>query len=94
MIAPLLILLTMITGDWSPVSWSNADAHAAEAKTPLQWSETRNVQWKVAITGLGWSSPVVVGKQVFLTTAVSQGEGLSLRALALSAEKRQDAMGS
>lgn len=86
MIAQLLILFVLLTGDWSQFRGPNADAHADGATTPLEWSDTRNVQWKVAVPGLGWSSPVVVGKQVFLTTAVPQGEGLSLRALALDAE--------
>ncbi|MFO1092420.1 MAG: hypothetical protein U0992_03775 [Planctomycetaceae bacterium] len=35
--------------------------------------------------GLGWSSPVIVGGAVYLTTAVPDGDGLSLRALALDA---------
>ena len=35
-------------------------------------------------SGLGWSSPSVVGDHIYLTTAVTKGEGLSLRAMALS----------
>ncbi len=40
------------------------------AVPPLQWSEDRNVQWKVAIEGNGSSSPIVWGDKVFLLTAV------------------------
>src|ERR1044072_7476832 len=36
---------------------------------PLQWSETNNVKWKTEIPYRGWSTPVVLGKQVWLTTA-------------------------
>lgn len=85
MIAQLLLPLVLWTGDWSQFRGPNADAHAEGAKTPLDWSDTKNVQWKVKVPGLGWSSPVVVGDQIFLTTAVTQGEGLSLRALSLNA---------
>jgi outer membrane protein assembly factor BamB len=35
---------------------------------PQQWSATENVEWSTAIPGLGWSSPVVWGNKVFLTT--------------------------
>src|SRR3954463_9563560 len=41
---------------------------------PDRWSETENVAWKVAIPGLGWSSPVVWNDHVFLTTAISTGD--------------------
>jgi outer membrane protein assembly factor BamB len=45
----------------------------AEARVPLEWSDTRNVLWKAAIPGLGHSSPIVWGDRIFLTTAV-EGE--------------------
>jgi len=41
---------------------------------PLHWSTTENVEWVAEIPGMGWSSPIVVGGKVFLTTAVSAGE--------------------
>ncbi len=37
---------------------------------PLTWSETGNVAWKTPLPGRGWSSPVVHGGQVWLTTAL------------------------
>jgi hypothetical protein len=36
---------------------------------PLDWSETENVKWKTQIPYRGWSTPVVLGGQVWLTTA-------------------------
>ena len=38
---------------------------------PETWSETENVAWKVAIPGQSWSSPVVWGDHVFVTSATS-----------------------
>ena len=38
------------------------------------WSETANVVWKVDVPGLGWSSPVIWGDHVFVTSAISAGE--------------------
>ena len=40
---------------------------------PDRWSETENVMWKADVPGLGWSSPIVWGDHVFVTTAVSSG---------------------
>ena len=41
---------------------------------PLTWSETENVRWKTAIPLTGWSTPVVMGGQVWLTTATVDGK--------------------
>lgn len=41
---------------------------------PLRWSTTENVEWKVAVPGSGWSSPIVAGGRVFVTTATSSTE--------------------
>lgn len=43
---------------------------APHALPPLEWSETRNVRWKVEIPGRGSSTPVVWGDLVFVTTAI------------------------
>jgi outer membrane protein assembly factor BamB len=48
---------------------------------PLTWSEDQNVVWKTPIAGRGWSSPVVWGKQVWLTTATTDGKEMSVMCL-------------
>ena len=47
---------------------------AADAKLPVSWSTTDNVVWKIDIGGRAWSSPVVKGDKVFLTTVISEGD--------------------
>src|SRR5262249_6873930 len=44
---------------------------------PLTWSETNHVKWKTPIHGRAWSSPVVWGDQVWMTTASEDGSYLS-----------------
>lgn len=39
---------------------------------PETWSATEHVVWKTDIAGRGWSSPIVWGQQVFLTTVTSE----------------------
>lgn len=43
------------------------------AKPPIEWSETKNIRWKVEIPGRGAASPVVWGDRVYLLTAVPVG---------------------
>ena len=43
----------------------------ARGPAPTSWSETENVLWKRAIPGKGWSSPVVWGNRIWITTALS-----------------------
>jgi outer membrane protein assembly factor BamB len=40
---------------------------------PLVWSETNNVKWRTPIPHKGWSTPVVLGNQIWLTTAPASG---------------------
>jgi outer membrane protein assembly factor BamB len=49
------------------------DGHAQVEVAPLNWSDTENLVWKVPVKGLGWSSPVVYGNQVWLTSAEKDG---------------------
>ncbi|MGH9370412.1 MAG: PQQ-binding-like beta-propeller repeat protein, partial [Vicinamibacterales bacterium] len=51
------------------------------AALPLTWSEEKNVRWKTAIHGRAWSSPVILGNQVWLTTATQDGRELFAIAL-------------
>jgi outer membrane protein assembly factor BamB len=43
------------------------------AKPPLEWSETKNIKWKVQIPGRGSASPIVYGDRVYLLTAIPVG---------------------
>lgn len=73
------------TGNW-PQFRGPSSAHATGHKPPMQWSDTQNVEWKVPIAGLGWSSPSIHQGVIYLTTAVAKDPGLSLRVLALDAD--------
>ncbi|MFT4540560.1 MAG: outer membrane protein assembly factor BamB [Planctomycetota bacterium] len=59
------------------------NGHALEANLPLEWSEDKNVSWKTAVPGMGWSSPVVGGGRVWFTTADEDGATMSVLALDL-----------
>ena len=52
------------------------DGVASNATLPVNFSDTKNVQWRTPIHDLGWSSPVIWKKQVWVTTAKKDGTEL------------------
>ena len=66
---------------WTEFRGPSGTGHSDSSGLPREWSETKNVAWKTAIHGRGWSSPVVLGSQVWLTTATRDGRELSVLAL-------------
>ncbi|MEM7384493.1 MAG: PQQ-binding-like beta-propeller repeat protein [Verrucomicrobiota bacterium] len=42
-----------------------------DPRLPERWSATENVHWAIEVPGVGWSSPVIWGKKVFVTTVVN-----------------------
>ncbi len=56
---------------------------APTAAPPVEWSETKNVRWKVAIPGKGSSTPVVWGDRIFVLSAVPTGEPKPIPATAI-----------
>jgi outer membrane protein assembly factor BamB len=76
--------------DWPQFRGPTGQGHSSERGVPVEWSEGKNVVWKTAVPGTGWSSPVVANGRVWLTAAVenrpARGRAaLSLRALAFDA---------
>ena len=58
-------------GDWPQFRGPGGQGHATMEAPPLKWAtESPNIRWKTEIPGIGNSSPVVSGGQVYLTTAV------------------------
>lgn len=47
---------------------------AEDGVLPDTWSATGHIGWTVEIPGRGWSSPIVWGDRVFMTTAVAEGD--------------------
>ena len=58
---------------WPQWRGPHATGVSTTATPPLQWSDTRNIRWKVEIPGRGSASPVIWGDRIFLLTAVPSG---------------------
>jgi outer membrane protein assembly factor BamB len=72
------------TSNWSHFRGSNLNGISDAGNLPVTWNDTLNILWKVPVKGKGWSSPVVWGNQVWLTTATDDGK--EMFALCLNAK--------
>ena len=70
---PGLVLLSLLltdrlpAADWVQFRGAGAVGVSTETAVPLQWSDTKNLAWKLALPGKGFSSPIVVGDKVLVT---------------------------
>lgn len=75
LIFSLCILLPLSAREnWPSFRGADSRGVAENPDLPDTWSSTENVAWKTDIPGRGWSSPIVWGDRVFLTTVVNLGE--------------------
>lgn len=63
--------LTFFSDQWPQFRGPHSSGVADDPDLPDTWSTTRNVVWKTEIPGSGWSSPVVWGDRIFLTSVIS-----------------------
>lgn len=68
----ILISTGLVFAENWPGWRGNGSGISNENKLPLNWSEEKNVRWKIPIPGAGHSSPIIWGKRVFITTAIAE----------------------
>lgn len=84
MISRFIVLASLTIGpfttqaNWPQFLGPGGNSIVEEANVPLSWSEDNHVKWKTAIHGKGWSSPVVWGDHVWVSTATEDGRELSV----------------
>ncbi len=59
---------------WPQFRGPDANPVGAHARLAERWSKTENVEWSQEIPGRGWSSPIVTGGKVFVTTVTTEGK--------------------
>jgi outer membrane protein assembly factor BamB len=60
--------------DWPGFRGPSSNPSAVNSDLPDKWSKTSNIEWTATLSGLGWSSPIVAGKNIFLTTVTTDGK--------------------
>ena len=72
--------------DWPQFRGPTGQGVSTAMDVPIEWSATNNITWKVDIAGQGWSSPVLAGGRIYLTTAIGAGSSaVSLHVLCIDA---------
>ncbi len=60
--------------DWRQFRGPGSNGVVQNIEIPEVWDASSHVKWKVSVPGAGWSAPIVVGKKVIVTTAISSGQ--------------------
>ena len=68
----VFIVFTARAEDWPGWRGPRGDGTSREMDVPLRWSATENIRWKTPIPGRGYSSPIVSGDRIFLTTCLEK----------------------
>jgi outer membrane protein assembly factor BamB len=77
LVCALFIVLPTVHGQdlaWPQFRGPNSNPVGSHAKLAERWSKTENVEWSQEIPGRGWSSPIVTGGKVYLTTVTTDGK--------------------
>src|SRR5262245_54833643 len=70
------VLALIVLSQWPQFRGPDGNGVSNATGLPLTWSETQNVRWKTALHGKGWSSPIVLGDRIWMTTATPDGKEL------------------
>lgn len=79
---PWIVLALNVAGslladeDWWQFRGPTGEGHTSAKHVPLAWDENQKIVWKTAIHDHGWSSPVICGNQIWMTTATEEGHKL------------------
>jgi outer membrane protein assembly factor BamB len=65
---------SLLADEWPQFRGLMAGVAADDPELPDTWSATENVAWTASIPGSGWSSPVIWGDHIFLTTVVNTAQ--------------------
>ncbi|MCA9117185.1 MAG: PQQ-binding-like beta-propeller repeat protein [Planctomycetaceae bacterium] len=64
------------TGNWAQFRGADGEGRSDATDIPAEFGPKKNVVWSTPIHGKGWSSPVVWGNQIWMTTAPEDGTKL------------------
>src|SRR5262245_65689934 len=75
-VASLFLVACAFAGDteWPGFRGPSSNPSAINSSLPDKWSKTSNIEWTATLPGLGWSSPIVAGRNIFLTTVTTDGK--------------------
>ncbi len=72
----VVLLASRLSADWPQFRGPDGQGHSDQEGLPIDWGEKKNVTWKSAVPGEGWSSPVIQGDQIWMTSSLNAGKSL------------------
>lgn len=72
-LAAALLVSSAFADNWPRFRGLNGQGISADKNLPLEWNTTNNVAWHTPVPGDGWSSPIVWGDRVFITSTLENG---------------------
>lgn len=90
LIALILVDVSSIQAqDWQEFRGVGGRGHSSATGLPVEWTKEQ-IRWQAKLPGRGWSSPVIAGNEIWMTTALENaaeaGGGLVLAALCVDRE--------
>ncbi|MCI0462957.1 MAG: PQQ-binding-like beta-propeller repeat protein [Gemmataceae bacterium] len=74
LVPAVVAALSAVGADWLQFRGPEGSGHSGEKGLPAAWSSTENIVWRTKLPGPGTSSPIVVGKRIYLTCYSGYGE--------------------
>jgi outer membrane protein assembly factor BamB len=71
-----LSLEVLAADNWPQFRGPSGDGMSNAAGLPVTWSEQEHIKWKTPVHGKAWSSPVIWGDQIWMTSATPKGHEL------------------
>lgn len=73
---------------WPQMRGPNGDGNSPKGNPPVEWSETKNLRWKVEIPGSGSATPIVWGDRLYVLTAIDTGKASVLQFVVLCLDRK------
>ena len=87
-----LVWPALAADDWPQFRGPTGQGLSSAENLPVAWSENQNAAWKTPIPGRGWSSPVVSGRDVWVTTALETAAAPEEKEQRLAGRKHQESL--
>jgi outer membrane protein assembly factor BamB len=76
--------VSALAENWPQFRGPTNQGLSSETNVPVAWGAESNFLWKTSVPGEAWSSPIVWGDHIFLTTAIDNGQ--SCRVISVDAK--------
>ena len=81
---------TLSAADWPRFRGPQGDGTSVDSNIPTEWSDSKNLKWKLKMPGAGFSSPIVVGKNIYVTAFSGSGDDVARHLVCVDRETGQE----